>query len=56
MPSPDQNMAAQCLAHPAGQLAIVDLTGQTRRDITYGTLAEMADGLARSLDGARAGR
>ena len=46
MSSPDQNMAAQCLAHPAGQLAIVDLTGQTRRDITYGTLA----------DGARAGR
>ena len=49
MPSPDQNMAAQCLAHPAGQLAIVDLTGQVRHDITYSALAEMADGLARAL-------
>jgi acetyl-CoA synthetase len=49
MLSPNQNMAAQCLFHRAEQLAIVDLTGPKRRDITYGTLAEMADGLARAL-------
>ncbi|WP_415402558.1 AMP-binding protein [Tateyamaria sp. SN3-11] len=43
------NMAAQCLAHPPDQVAIIDLTGVTRRDVSYGALAEMADGLARTL-------
>ncbi len=43
------NMAAQCLAHPAAQVAIIDLTGSVRRDVTYGDLAEMTDGLARRL-------
>ena len=42
------NMAAQCLAHDAGQVAIIDLTGD-RRDVTYGELGEMVDGLARAL-------
>ncbi|MFT7441035.1 MAG: acetyl-CoA synthetase, partial [Sulfitobacter sp.] len=54
------NMAAQCLAHDAGQTAIIDLTGSARRDVTYGELSEMADGLARFLSpriqaGARVG-
>lgn len=43
------NMAAQCLAHPADQVAIIDLTGPGRRDVSYGDLADMADGLARAL-------
>ena len=43
------NMAAQCLALPEDALAIIDLTGETRRDVTYGDLAERADGLARAL-------
>ncbi|MVO15843.1 AMP-binding protein [Parasedimentitalea huanghaiensis] len=47
---PDQlNMAAQALAHPAEQLAVVDLTGTDRVDVTYGDLAVMVDGLARYL-------
>lgn len=47
---PDRlNMAAQILAHPAGQLAIIDLTGPKRVDVSYGELAEMVDGLARYL-------
>ncbi|MGJ8618375.1 MAG: AMP-binding protein [Sulfitobacter sp.] len=43
------NMAAQCLAQPDGALAIVDLTGATRRDISYGELGNMVDDLARAL-------
>ncbi|WP_432816971.1 AMP-binding protein [Sulfitobacter sp. JB4-11] len=43
------NMAAQCLAHPADQVAVIDLTGETRRDVTFGALEEMADGIARAL-------
>ena len=43
------NMAAQCLDHPADQVAIIDLSGATRRDVSYGDLAEMTDGLARAL-------
>jgi acetyl-CoA synthetase len=43
------NMAAQCLAQPADGLAIVDLTGGARRDVSFGDLAGMADGLARAL-------
>jgi acetyl-CoA synthetase len=49
MLDPAQNMAAQCLAHPAEQVAIIDLTGDARLDVTYATLANMADGLARAL-------
>ncbi|SDE46281.1 AMP-binding protein [Ruegeria marina] len=43
------NMARQCLSHPAGDLAIIDLTGPERRDITYGALTGMVDNLARYL-------
>ncbi|KAE9629661.1 AMP-binding protein [Parasedimentitalea maritima] len=43
------NMAAQALAHPAEQLAVIDLTGAERVDVTYGDLAVMVDGLARYL-------
>ena len=43
------NMAEQCLAHEATQVAIIDLTGGDRRDVTYGDLADMTDGLARAL-------
>lgn len=43
------NMAAQALAHPTEQLAIVDLTGRKRVDISYGDLCKMVDGLARYL-------
>ncbi len=43
------NMAAQCLAQDAGRTAIIDLTGDVRRDVSYGDLSGMADGLARSL-------
>ncbi|KIC19685.1 AMP-binding protein [Leisingera sp. ANG-DT] len=43
------NMAAQCLAQPADALALIDMTGPARRDITYGELAAMTDGLARYL-------
>lgn len=43
------NMAAQAMDHPAEKLAIIDLTGSVRRDITHGALAEMVDGLARYL-------
>ncbi|WP_299725113.1 AMP-binding protein [uncultured Tateyamaria sp.] len=41
-------MAAQCLVHPADQVAIIDLTGACH-DVTYGALAEMSDWLARAL-------
>jgi acetyl-CoA synthetase len=43
------NMAAQCLAHPHEQVAIIDLTTDERWDVTYGELGEMVDGLARAL-------
>ena len=43
------NMAEQCLAHEATQVAIIDLTGGDRRDVTYGDLADMTDGLVRAL-------
>ena len=42
-------MAALCLSHPVDAVAIIDLTEPTRRDVTYGELAEMTDGLARAL-------
>ena len=40
------NMAAQCLDHPADQIAVIDAD---RGDVTYGQLREMAQGLARTL-------
>ncbi|MFD2738581.1 AMP-binding protein [Sulfitobacter aestuarii] len=43
------NMAAQCLAHPPGQLALIDLTHAARRDVSFGELTEMVDALARAL-------
>ncbi|KIC26708.1 MULTISPECIES: AMP-binding protein [unclassified Leisingera] len=43
------NMAAQCLAQPDDAVALIDMTGPARRDITYGELAAMTDGLARYL-------
>lgn len=45
------NMAQQALAGPEEQVAIVDLTGAARRDVTRGELAAMTDGLARYLAG-----
>ncbi len=42
------NMAAQCLAHPEDQVAIIDLTG-AREDVTYGDLAARTDRIARAL-------
>ena len=47
---PDRlNMARQALSAPPGTLAIIDLTGPERREITQGDLARMSDGLARAL-------
>ncbi len=43
------NMVDQCLRHPVDQVAIIDLTGPDRRDVTYGELGRMTDGLARAL-------
>ncbi|MGB3245018.1 MAG: AMP-binding protein, partial [Sulfitobacter sp.] len=43
------NMAAQCLAQPAEALAIVDLTNEVRRDLTYGDLSGVTDNIARAL-------
>ena len=43
------NMAAQCLAQPEDAVAIIDLTGPDRRDVSYGALHEMVNGLARAL-------
>ena len=45
------NMAAQCLDADDEKLAIIDLTGPARRDVTHGDLARMTDGLARALQG-----
>ncbi|KIN64671.1 Acetyl-coenzyme A synthetase [Sulfitobacter noctilucicola] len=45
------NMAAQCLAQDDDRVAIIDLTGADRRDVTYGALAAMTDGLARAMLG-----
>ena len=43
------NMARQCLSQAAEALAIIDLTGPGRRDVTHGDLSEMVQGLARAL-------
>lgn len=42
------NMADQCLDHPDGAVAIIDLT-HARKDITFGALRQMVDGLAHAL-------
>lgn len=47
---PDRlNMAQQCLAHPQDAVALIELTEQGRRDISFGALSEMTDALARAL-------
>ena len=47
---PDRlNMAAQALSWPDDQVAIIDLSGAQRRDLTYGDLAHMAARLAGAL-------
>jgi len=43
------NMAAQCLDKPLDQTALIDLSDGARQGITYGTLADMTDGIARVL-------
>ena len=43
------NMARQCLAQPESALCIIDLSEGPRRDVSYGELADMTDGLARAL-------
>lgn len=43
------NMADQCLAGAPDTVAIIDLTGPERRDVTRGELAAMNDALARAL-------
>ena len=42
------NMAAQVLAQPSEQVAIIDLSG-ARREVTYGELSDMAGRLALAL-------
>lgn len=44
-----ENMAAQCLQHPGDKTALIDLTGEADRIVTFADLAEMTDGLARAL-------
>ena len=47
---PDRlNMSAQCLDGDPDALAIIDLTGAERHDVTRGALAILADALARRL-------
>ncbi len=47
---PDRlNIADQCLAGQPDAVAIIDLTGAERRDVTRGELAAMTDALARTL-------
>lgn len=43
------NMAAQCLEKDPEKIAIIDLSGNARDDVSFGRLAEMTDGLARAL-------
>jgi acetyl-CoA synthetase len=43
------NMAAQCLAQPSQKVAIVDLAGAERRDLSHAELHDMVDSLARAL-------
>jgi len=43
------NMARQCLSQRGDALAVIDLTGPSRRDVSFETLGRMVDGLARAL-------
>lgn len=43
------NMARQAMDHPGDALALIDMTGTERRDLTHAELAQMVDGLARYL-------
>ncbi|MBE1284862.1 MAG: AMP-binding protein [Rhodobacteraceae bacterium] len=43
------NMARQALSQPYEAVALIDVTGAERRDITYADLSAMVDGLARYL-------
>ena len=49
--SPIPNMAAQCLGQPPDHVAIVDVTGPVRRDVTVAELAAMTDRIAGYLAG-----
>ncbi len=42
-------MALQCLSQPTEQVAILDLTASDPREVTFGDLSEMVDGIARAL-------
>lgn len=47
---PDRlNMARQCLSQPSEQVALIDLTGPSKRHVTNGQLHQMTDGIARAL-------
>ena len=43
------NMADQCLAHPSETVAIIDMTGDVRRDVSIGELSAQVDAVARAL-------
>lgn len=43
------NMARQCLAGDPDALAVIDLTGPMRRDVSVAALDDMVDGIARAL-------
>ncbi|WP_299023816.1 AMP-binding protein [uncultured Sulfitobacter sp.] len=43
------NMARQCHNQPSDDVAVIDLTGKARRDVTHAMLGDMVDGLARAL-------
>ena len=45
----DLNMARQCLSHDPEAVAVIDLTGGARRDVRFGDLSAMTDGIARAL-------
>ena len=45
----DLNMARQALDHAPEKLAVIDLSAGYRRDVSFGLLSEMVDGLARYL-------
>lgn len=43
------NMAAQCLEKTPDKLALIDLSDDARKDLTFGELDRMTDGIARAL-------
>jgi acetyl-CoA synthetase len=46
---PDLNMARQSLGRDPDAVAVIDLTAGARRDVSFGDLSRMTDGIARSL-------